>query len=85
MMILSFEDSRKYQDALLDAANTDAPSAPNEDVGFKMIDAPDLVASTPGLDSWNVIWDIDCHSTAESTAYSRGDFLDDRPRPEYDS
>lgn len=85
MMIVSFDDSRKYQDALLDAANTDAPSAPNKAIGFKMIDGPDLVASTPGLDSWNGMWDIDCHSIAESTAHSRSDFLDDRPRPEYDS
>jgi hypothetical protein len=54
-------------------------------MGFKVIDGPDLVASTPGLGSWNGMWDNDCHSTAESTAYSRSDFLDDRPRPEYDS
>ena len=85
MMIVPFGNSRKYHDALLDAPNIDAPSILNKEMGFKVIDGPDLVASTPGLGSWNGMWDNDCHSTAESTAYSRSDFLDDRPRPEYDS
>lgn len=85
LMIVPYEKAKRYQDSLLDAADTNELDAEKNGTDNKMIDDPYLVASTPGVESWNDMWDKDCHSIDESTQYSRSEFLDDRPRPEYDS
>lgn len=80
--IVSYEKAKLYRQALLDAPNSDAK--PNRNVGFKMMDGPDLLASTTEMDQRMDLWD-DSHSLAGSTICVRNSFLDDRPRPEYRS
>jgi hypothetical protein len=80
--IVSYEKAKLYQQALLDAPSSDAK--PKRDVGFKMMDGPDLLASTTDMDQRMDLWD-DSHSLADSTICVRNSFLDDRPRPEYRS
>ena len=82
--IVSYEKAKLYQQGLLDAPNSDTIAKTNKHVGFKMMDGPDLLASTTEMDQRMDMWD-DSHSLADSTVCVRNSFLDDRPRPEYRS
>jgi hypothetical protein len=61
-------------DYLLDAPEADISVGNKDSVAFKMVDGPDLVASTT---NW-----ADSHSIGDSTVYTRTQ-EEDAPRPEY--